>query len=80
MHPPFGPQGVPTPDSQPEPQADSGWRLMDEVENWRFSQLIFAGYPEHQAFRLAMERYVDLHKAVALVRSAGPELAYEILV
>jgi hypothetical protein len=51
----------------------------DRVERWRLLQLLEAGYPLELADRLALATYVDLHRAVALVRQTSPELAAAIL-
>lgn len=52
----------------------------DDVELWRFEQLLEAGYPLDVADRLAARRDVDLHQAVELLERGCPVLtAYAIL-
>jgi hypothetical protein len=52
----------------------------ERVVNWRIEELLRAGYEEFDALDLALDRNVDLHRAVALVRSGCPStLAVQIL-
>lgn len=54
----------------------------DKVPNWRFSELMKAGFAPRQAEILAAKPHhqVDLHEAQELAAKAGPALAYEILI
>ncbi len=53
---------------------------IDDVIDWRFEQLVEAGYPPHKAWMLAEHRHVDLHQAVELLKRDCPaELALSIL-
>ncbi len=53
---------------------------LGKEEQWRYDQLLLAGFTESQSVFLAMSRgQVDLHEACALAERAGPELAYKIL-
>jgi hypothetical protein len=52
----------------------------ERVVNWRIEELLRAGYEEFDALDLALDRNVDLHRAVALLRSGCPsKLAVQIL-
>lgn len=51
----------------------------DKVFGWRTQQLVQAGAPLRLAERIAAHRDIDLHRAVAVVAAAGPDLAREIL-
>jgi hypothetical protein len=52
----------------------------ERVVNWRIEELLRAGYDEFEALDLALERGVDLHRAVDLVRhGCPPKLAVQIL-
>ena len=52
----------------------------ERVVNWRIEELLRAGYDEFDALDLALDRNVDLHRAVGLVRSGCPsKLAVQIL-
>ncbi len=52
----------------------------ERVVNWRIEELLRAGYDEFDALDLALERHVDLHRAVDLVRRGCPaKLAAQIL-
>ncbi len=42
------------------------------VLDWRFDELVRAGFPTCQALAIAVERHVDLHSAVGLVRRGCP--------
>jgi hypothetical protein len=44
----------------------------DKVVRWRLEQLAAAGYDSRSALILAMDSSVDLHQAVALLRSGCP--------
>lgn len=48
---------------------------------WRRDQLLAAGYTDTQAAYLALDRKVDLHRAVAMAKAedCGPDLAIQIL-
>ncbi len=53
---------------------------LGKEEQWRYDQLLLAGFTETQSVFLAMSRTeVDLHEACDLAAEAGPELAYKIL-
>lgn len=64
------------PPPEPEPKEEVGPRLNKE-EQWRYDRLLTAGYTESQSLWLALDRAVDLHKALAL--RAKTELAFQIL-
>ncbi len=50
------------------------------VEDWRFQQLVNAGWREQQALVLAANHDVDLHLACDLLaRGCDPTVAWEIL-
>jgi len=50
------------------------------VDDWRFQQLLSAGWPEEQALVLAARPDVDLHLACDLLaKGCDPTLAWEIL-
>jgi hypothetical protein len=50
------------------------------VEDWRFQQLLAAGWPERQALVLAAHHDIDLHLACDLLaRGCDLALAWEIL-
>ena len=44
----------------------------ERVVNWRAEELIRAGFDEFDALDLALERHVDLHRAIELVRRGCP--------
>jgi hypothetical protein len=51
------------------------------VRSWRLEELERAGYPRSHAGQLASLLYVDLHKAIGLLRRGCPaDVALEILV
>jgi hypothetical protein len=51
------------------------------VRSWRMEELERAGYPRSHAGQLASLLYVDLHKAIGLLRRGCPaDVALEILV
>jgi coenzyme F420-reducing hydrogenase gamma subunit len=53
---------------------------IEEVVDWRFEQLLHAGYDQRDADSLARRTDVDLHQAVDLVlNGCPPELAVSIL-
>ena len=61
-------------------QLEEQQATMEEVEVWRFEQLLEAGYEKRRARILAHRRDVDLHQAVDLVANGCPqELAFSIL-
>jgi hypothetical protein len=50
------------------------------VEDWRFQQLLGAGWPERQALVLAAHHDIDLHRACDLLtKGCDLALAWEIL-
>jgi len=50
------------------------------VEDWRFRQLLAAGWPERQALVLAAHHDIDLHLACDLLaKGCDLALAWEIL-
>ena len=50
------------------------------VEDWRFQQLVVAGWSEKQALVLAASRDVDLHLACDLLaEGCDPDIALQIL-
>ena len=50
------------------------------VEDWRFQQLLAAGWPERQALVLAAHHDIDLHLACDLLaQGCDLALAWEIL-
>lgn len=51
-----------------------------DVAQWRYRQLVNAGFGEVEAADMALRRDVDLHRAVDLAGRCGPEMAYRILV
>lgn len=52
----------------------------EQVEQWRFSVLLEAGYPPELADKIARDLDADLHLAVALVeRGCSPAKAAEIV-
>lgn len=78
-----GPGMFPGKKPDPEPPKEDGppgspaEPRLDKTEQWRFDKLVAAGYTETQALWLAIDRSVDLHRAVALRSST--ELAFSIL-
>ena len=44
----------------------------ERVVSWRIEALIRAGYDEFAAIELALERHVDLHQAIDLIRRGCP--------
>jgi len=67
-------KGMPTVDTE-RVQEEVG-----EVLAWRAEELVRAGYDGDNALMLALERAVDLHAAVDLVRRGCPaQLAVKIL-
>jgi hypothetical protein len=71
----------------PDPDIDYHVALMlgeppeadDKVYGWRMRELVFAGAPLALAEAVADDRSIDLHRAIGIVRDAGPELAERIL-
>ena len=50
------------------------------IEDWRFHQLLAAGWPEQQALLLAANHDIDLHTACDLLaQGCDRALAWEIL-
>jgi hypothetical protein len=50
------------------------------VDEWRFQQLLTAGWPEQEALLLAGRHDIDLHLACELLEDGcEPELAWHIL-
>ena len=50
------------------------------VDDWRFQQLLAAGWPEQQAVVLAANHDVDLHQACELLdRGCDADLAWQIV-
>lgn len=67
-------EGMPTLDTK-RVREDDG-----EVLAWRAEELVRAGYDGDNALMLALERRVDLHAAVDLLRrGCPPQLAVRIL-
>jgi len=57
-----------------------GEREQRSVTSWRIERLTAAGYPEDAALVLALDREVDLHRAVSLLeRGCPPDTALQIL-
>lgn len=55
-------------------------RERDGVTSWRVEQLLAAGYDAEAALVLALDRDVDLHRAVSLLqRGCPPDTALQIL-
>ena len=53
---------------------------LDRIEQWRAEELERAGYPRHDAARLAERHDVDLHLAIDLIsRGCSPQVALDIL-
>lgn len=78
-HGEIGMPAVP-PDYRPEPVPDARPETDDQVERWRHSQLLEAGWEDPQAFLLAVLTDVDLHVACDLLRSGcDPLVAWTIL-
>ena len=65
-------------------RGDGGARPPDpaaRVLGWRIEQLIAVGFDSDAAFVLALDRNVDLHEAIELVRrGCPPATAFRILV
>lgn len=54
--------------------------VIDKTMNWRFQELMKAGFNARQSLTLASDRSVDLHEAVDLIKKCGDEyLAFRIL-
>jgi hypothetical protein len=74
---------APTPPKPPETTEEESPKFetrLDTVEQWRYDELLKAGYSETQALFLAIDRArPDLHEAVKLAKKAGPDLAYRIV-
>lgn len=72
----------PRPSNPPEDEIEAAVfdaLLLDKVGQWRYDNLLAAGYTESQCLMLAINRTIDLHKAVDLARKAGPDRAYKII-
>ena len=53
---------------------------LERIEQWRAEELERAGYPRHDAARLAERHDVDLHLAIDLIsRGCSPQVALDIL-
>jgi hypothetical protein len=53
---------------------------LERIEQWRAQELERAGYPRHDAARLAERHDVDLHLAIDLIsRGCPPQVAVDIL-
>jgi hypothetical protein len=53
---------------------------LERIEQWRAEELERAGYPPHDAARLAERHDVDLHLAIDLIsRGCPPPVAVQIL-
>ena len=53
---------------------------LEQVEHWRATELIRAGYPAEAAATLASRHDIDLHRAVQLVERGCPaDVAVQIL-
>ena len=53
---------------------------LERIEQWRAEELERAGYPRHDAARLAERHDVDLHLATDLIsRGCPPHVALDIL-
>ena len=53
---------------------------IERIESWRLEELERAGYPAAAAEELAAAHYVDLHRAIELLKRGCPsELALQIL-
>lgn len=63
----------------PAPEEEQKYEVLDSVGKWRFDKLVAAGYGETQALWLALDRSIDLHKAVDLAKAAGPQMAFQII-
>jgi hypothetical protein len=48
-------------------------RERDEVTSWRVERLLAAGYDGEAALVLALDRDVDLHRAVSLLERGCPQ-------
>ena len=57
-----------------------GEREREEITSWRIERLEAAGYDAEAAIVMALDRDVDLHRAVSLLeRGCPPDLALQIL-
>ena len=57
-----------------------GEREREEITSWRIECLGAAGYDAEAAIVIALDRDVDLHRAVSLLeRGCPPDLALQIL-
>ena len=57
-----------------------GEREREEITSWRIECLEAAGYDAEAAIVIALDRDVDLHRAVSLLeRGCPPDLALQIL-
>jgi hypothetical protein len=62
------------------PSGGARGREQETVTSWRIERLSAAGYPADAALVLALDRDVDLHRAVSLLeRGCPPDTALEIL-
>ena len=66
---------------QPDEEVATSPDPAAQVLGWRVEQLIAAGFDSDAAFVLALDRTVDLHEALGLVRrGCPPETALRILI
>lgn len=84
IHPRYGYRGQRRPkptmtELEPEAMPLSTELHLEKPEQWRYDRLKDAGYTEGQSLLLAIDKAVDLHKAVDLAAVAGPETAYQIV-
>lgn len=64
-------------DALREKVSKSEWEEpVDKTVNWRFEQLVIAGYDFALAEELANNRRIDLHRAIDLADEVGAEAAY----
>ena len=68
----------PEPEPEPDPQTEP---VFDDVDVWRLTQLLDAGWPMEQAGELAARREVDLHRACELLENGcSVDQAWDILI
>lgn len=77
---PIPPKRDPGDETKDLPGEPSVLELCDQVELWRYEQLVAAGFPAGAAFILATSPDVDLHAAVELLEHGCPvKVALKIL-